>query len=91
MNDQLALRDARLATGSLGGSFGEQGHLPPRQRPFYLLVPKRFLDPHIVATAPLLFFSQTDYKSAVCTPHDVSDKGWTGDPLTNPNNCNCLE
>lgn len=27
-DDQLTLRDARLATGSLGGSIGEQGHLP---------------------------------------------------------------
>jgi len=27
-DDQLTLRDARLATGSLCGSIGEQGHLP---------------------------------------------------------------
>ena len=54
-DDQQALLDARLATGSLGGSFGE-AVICPSQRSFYSqasqLVPSH-LDPRFVDPVPL--------------------------------------
>jgi len=67
-DEQLTLRDARLATGSLCGLIGEQGHLPV---PAFLL---SVLGPPTGLVPPLLFSQITYVESTTCIPHDIADK-----------------